>query len=569
MKVYNVPNFTSNNYRDNRNSQPIAYNNLTNLETPNLEFEPKDCTLNLKLIENINNDIFLPENYFTYAKIKDNLIHSKIYENDYDDIHKPILFKSFQIILEYLQNKENKIKKINKELENQADIVLKNTEKLEKILTKNKNKIAKNSEIKKEKMNLLSKFNKDLVLLKDKKINYEIKIKEKQKEIIQNIKNEESKKYPCPVCHEKYFPNISTLNFHIQRRHPKKEDTKPKVDYTEKYVEKIENLKKYIEDLVKNPKNSEKKSEYETKFEEFQKENNDKMSNIENYNKNILEEIKEITKKNININKDYYDNLLILAGIKEDEKDIKSDDIILECPTKEELKSLIKSLEKLKYTISKQNKKNLDKLQNEINDFKKPNKQIFEDIKEENEEYEEEDIKDIKQKKEECENNDNKENNNENKENNNDNKIDNNNDNKENNNDNKISEKNESKENENKEESEKNEKNEIQDIEPIKYDFKITRNKKQKNEENDDFINKLLKEYNINIYPEKKELEGEKSDDDTIFRQLSISQEINVDNKHNNLIIINNQFQKYNGRERKDIPINKKSRITGVFEKFE
>ena len=274
----------------NNFSSKHSNNSYNNLEVPDMHFCEKDGNIKMKTIKNIDfKTLFEPNNNILLQKIIDNLITSNLSNLDYDDIYKPLLFKSFQNILEYLLAKKKKINKVNKELNINIDKIIKSKNEIEKELDENKkiieeysqikkNEKIKYEEIKKKYMEMKQEQNKENLNKKncsgenEGKENTDIKInviniekninerKDEQNENNININNinNEDKKYLCPVCRNKYFYVKENMNSHIFRRHPKEykkilktqKINKQKELVFQLYMKEIYNLENYIKDLM-------------------------------------------------------------------------------------------------------------------------------------------------------------------------------------------------------------------------------------------------------------------------------------------------------------------------------
>ena len=396
----------NNSYKSNNN-----YNN--NLNIPDMEFSEKEGKIKMSLIKGLDfNKLFESENSILLQKVIDNLISSKISNSDYDDIHKPLLFKSFQNILEYLVTKEKRIKNINNNLYIAKDKIIKRTDELEQTLNENKKIIEENSKIKKDKKlkydeekkkyEEMKKQKKEKELKENKNINKNINTNINIVEIEKNIKineikqdensnninndNEINKKFLCQVCKNKYFLTEEGLESHLFRRHPevyknnkkKLKRKKSEQNLVKIYLGEIDKLENYINNLIDIYHPITEKNKYILEIEKMKKENQLNFEKMEKEQKQMSEEVRNSVENFIKRQEEFYNNLLIICGLKKSEEEIKEEKEEKEKQINKAIKESIISksiIKDLKEKI-KELKKMLKK-QNIMNNLKYKNNMVY------------------------------------------------------------------------------------------------------------------------------------------------------------------------------------------------
>jgi hypothetical protein len=293
----------------------------------------------------------------------DNLISSKISNSDYDDIHKPLLLKSLQNILEYLINKRNNIKKINNELNISKDKIQKRAEELEQTLKENKkiiddfSKTKKDLKVKyeetkkkyeemkkqaKEKENdQNNKKNKNIINTNiniidiEKKTNIINTINQPEKidDIDNNEKDMEDKKFSCKLCKDRYFPNKEELKGHLFRRHPKvlinnKKKLKAKKEENEFYrlfLKELDEFENFAKELLSIYVKKEEKDKNEIMLEEIRKEIQENYDKFENEQNQISDDLKNKMEEFKKLQIEFYNQLMIITGLKTGEEEIKEE----------------------------------------------------------------------------------------------------------------------------------------------------------------------------------------------------------------------------------------------------
>jgi len=348
-----------------RNENSSSNNTTVNssmLEKPDMEFTEKEGKINMNRIRNLDlNTLFEPNNNILFQKILDNLISSKISNSDYDDIHKPLLLKSFQNILEYLVNKQNNIKRINNELNISKDKIQKRADELEQILKENKKIIDDFSKTKKdikvkfeetkkkyeemqkqEKENEKNKKNNKNIINTniniveiEKKTNIINTINQPEKidDIDNNEKDMEDKKFSCKLCKDRYFPNKEELKGHIFRRHPKvlinnKKKLKEKKEENKFYklfLKELDEFENFVKILISIYVKKEEKDKNEIMLEEIKKEIQDNYDKFENEQNQISDDLKKKIEEFTKIQNDFYNQLMVITGLKKGEEEIKEE----------------------------------------------------------------------------------------------------------------------------------------------------------------------------------------------------------------------------------------------------
>ena len=348
-----------------RNENSSSNNTTVNssmLEKPDMEFTEKEGKINMNRIRNLDlNTLFEPNNNILFQKIVDNLISSKISNSDYDDIHKPLLLKSLQNILEYLVNKQANIKKINNELNISKDKIQKKAEELEQTLKENKKTIDDFSKAKKdikvkyeetkkkyEEMKKQAKENdqnkknnKDIIntninivdIEKNTKIINTINQPEKIDDIDNNEKDMEGQKFSCKLCKDRYFPNKEELKGHLFRRHPKvlinnKKKLKAKKEENEFYrlfLKELDEFENFAKELLSIYVKKEEKDKNEIMLEEIRKEIQENYDKFENEQNQISDDLKNKMEEFKKLQKEFYNQLMIITGLKTGEEEIKEE----------------------------------------------------------------------------------------------------------------------------------------------------------------------------------------------------------------------------------------------------
>ena len=351
---------TRNGNSSSNNTTVNSYNDM--LEKPDMEFSDKEGKINMNRIRNLDlNTLFEPSNNILLQKTMDNLISSKISNSDYDDIHKPLLLKSFQNILEYLVNKQSNIKRINSQLNLSIDKIKKRAEELEQALKENKKTIDDFSKIKKDiktkyeetkkKYEEMKKQEKESEQNKKKNkniINNNINIidinkrttiintinqQEKIDDIDNNRKEEEDEKYSCNLCKDRYFPNKEELKNHIFRRHPKvlinnKKKLKAKKEENEFYkllIKELDHFESYAKELLSIYLKKKEKDKNEEMLEEIRKENQENYEKFENGQNQISEDIKNKIENFLKMQKEFYNQLMVITGLIIGEEEIREE----------------------------------------------------------------------------------------------------------------------------------------------------------------------------------------------------------------------------------------------------
>ena len=348
-----------------RNENSSSNNSTVNssmLEKPDMEFTEKEGKINMNRIRNLDlNTLFEPNNNILFQKIVDNLISSKISNSDYDDIHKPLLLKSLQNILEYLVNKQANIKKINNELNISKDKIQKKAEELEQTLKENKKTIDDFSKAKKdikvkyeetkkkyEEMKKQAKENdqnkknnKNIIntninivdIEKNTKIINTINQPEKIDDIDNNEKDMEDQKFSCKLCKDRYFPNKEELKGHLFRRHPKvlinnKKKLKAKKEENEFYrlfLKELDEFENFAKELLSIYVKKEEKDKNEIMLEEIRKEIQENYDKFENEQNQISDDLKNKMEEFKKLQKEFYNQLMVITGLKTGEEEIKEE----------------------------------------------------------------------------------------------------------------------------------------------------------------------------------------------------------------------------------------------------
>ena len=115
------PGYLTNNFPNDYNQTNALlhtkYHNMNQTEVPQMKFSNRQGNLNLKLIQNLDlNYIIKSNNIIPLEKISNHLIFSKIKDEDYEDQNTPKLLKTFQYVLEYLNEKQTKLVNTNEKL---------------------------------------------------------------------------------------------------------------------------------------------------------------------------------------------------------------------------------------------------------------------------------------------------------------------------------------------------------------------------------------------------------------------------------------------------------------------
>ena len=366
---------TTNNFRPRmtRNNNPIE------VEVPGIKFGKHEGNLNLNYIKNLDlNGIIRTNNLEPLEKIAQNLVYSEIKAEDYQDENVPKLLQIFQYAIEYLYAKQTKLETSNQDLDIKYNELINYSYNLEEQLLKNKNQIAKNSANKKEKEFLLMTY-KSIV-------DFNCNPVENENIIINNINSTSignfqrngttfGGKFYCHICSGKPFSTESALESHMKRRHlaqtkldyqREREDKREEESYAI-YEKKIDDMKNYFQTMINAQNEENARNKYNDDLNQIRRENEEKFKFMENYTKNILEELKNMVQTNMLQQEQNNQNIIAMTTInREKETKIEPQKIVVGSPSSNEINNLTRSIEQINDLIKKQNDKKIEEMQNEI-----------------------------------------------------------------------------------------------------------------------------------------------------------------------------------------------------------
>ncbi len=392
-QIYNTQ-YPQSDYNDYYNTlhPKMDYNPL---EVPNMPFNERKGRMDLIKLRKLDiNKVIKTNNLYPLEKLAENLIFSEIKEDDYEDKCIPKLLKTFQYALEYLNTKQNRLEKVNNDLEIEYNQLINDSYSLEETLKNNKMKIEKNNLLKKDKENLLSTYKSIVNFNCNPDVNCGGIVENIQKTtILKNVNitknvgrgytdnrggwvNGSKGKFYCHICSGKAYSTEYGLESHMKRRHlaqtqkdmeKEKENQKEEEAYAE-YGRKIEDMKSYFQNLIQQQNQENEKEKYQDDLMMIKRENEEKIQEMEKYTKTILEELKVMVKTNLELQNQNNQNLIENLNKKQEEKEPRYNG-----PRNEEINNLAKSIEDMNNLIKQQNDKKLEELKNEINILKEQN----------------------------------------------------------------------------------------------------------------------------------------------------------------------------------------------------
>ena len=380
------PGYLTNNF-PNDYSQTNAllhtkYHNMNQTEVPQMKFSNRQGNLNLKLIQNLDlNYIIKSNNIIPLEKISNHLIFSKIKDEDYEDQNTPKLLKTFQYVLEYLNEKQTKLVNTNEKLNVEYNQLINQSYEIEEKLKINKNIITKNSVEKKEKEMILITYESIVNFNCNPTDNINVITKTINKNY--NRTSEKSMggtyqegKFYCHICNGKFFNTESKLESHMKRRHlaqikknaRKERERKRDEEILEEYDKKLEETKNYLQTKIEQKNEMFSKEKFEDELNMMKKENEQKMNLLIDYTKNFPEQMKNIFQTYMNQQEEQNNkNLMFLANTVSNSERGKNETqkIIIENPSSNNINALTNSIENLAEIIKQQKDKENDFTQNQ------------------------------------------------------------------------------------------------------------------------------------------------------------------------------------------------------------
>ena len=369
-------NYTTNNFLNNYNNKTnllhTKYHNMNQTEVPQMKFVNKQGNLNLNIIKNLDlNYIIKTNNIAPLEKISQNLIYSEIKEEDYEDKNIPKLLKTFQYVLEYLNEKQSKLEETNQKLDIEYNQLINQSYELEEKLKKNKIEISKNNKEKKEKEMLLVTY--------ESIVNFNCNLPDKLNIISKNINmnleegsttlnmgtyaGEMRGKFFCHICNGKYFNTESRLESHMKRRHLgqmksnlKKEREEKKEEEMQEMDKKLEETRNYFQNMIQQKNDMFSKEKFEEEINIMKRENEEKMRHLMDYTKNFSEDMKNIFQAHMIQQEQNNRNIMNIANAvsnKEKEKN-EPQKIIIENPHENQINQLTNSIAQFGEIIKQQ-----------------------------------------------------------------------------------------------------------------------------------------------------------------------------------------------------------------------
>ena len=305
--------YSMNNYPDYYNQANALlhskYHNMNQTEVPQMKFENRKGKLDLKILKYVDlKNIKKYNNIEPLEKISEQLIFSEIKDDEYNDQNIPILLKTFQYILEYLNEKQNKLVETNNKLSLEYNQLINRSYELEHKLKINKKLISENSKEKKEKEMILITYESivnfncnhtEKINLTTKNIN---KTYERGSATINYGQYNEGRFY-CHICNGKFFNTESGLESHMKKRHlaqtkkdiKKEREKEREEELKEEYNKKIEDTKNYFQTLIQQKNEIFSKAKYEDEINMLKREQEEKMKNLfSDYTKQNTEQTKNM-----------------------------------------------------------------------------------------------------------------------------------------------------------------------------------------------------------------------------------------------------------------------------------
>ena len=378
------PDNNANDYSQTNALLHTKYHNMNQTEVPRMKFATRQGNLNLKIVKNIDLNYIIKTNNITpLEKISHYLIFSEIKDSDYEDKNIPRLLRTFQYVLEYLNEKQGKLLVTNKNLDIEYNQLINQSYEIEENLKKNKIQIAKNSEEKKEREMMLITY--------ESIVNFNSNPIEKIDIITKNItKNyrggystmnmgsypEIQGKFYCHICNGKFFNTESRLESHMKKRHlaqmknnlKMEREKKREEQIQEEYDKKIEDTKNYFQTKFQQRNELFSNAKLEDEINMMKKDNKENMNNLLQNTKNIQEQMtnmfqtymKQLVEQNNN-------NMMNLANAKSnnERENNEPQKIIIENPSANNINALTSSIAQLT-DIMKQKKNNYFEEENAI-----------------------------------------------------------------------------------------------------------------------------------------------------------------------------------------------------------
>ena len=380
------PGYLTNNFPNDYNQTNALlhtkYHNMNQTEVPQMKFSNRQGNLNLKLIQNLDlNYIIKSNNIIPLEKISNHLIFSKIKDEDYEDQNTPKLLKTFQYVLEYLNEKQTKLVNTNEKLNVEYNQLINQSYEIEEKLKINKNIITKNSVEKKEKEMILITYESIVNFNCNPTDNINVITKTINKNY--NRTSEKSMggtyqegKFYCHICNGKFFNTESKLESHMKRRHlaqikknaRKERERKRDEEILEEYDKKLEETKNYLQTKIEQKNEMFSKEKFEDELNMMKKENEQKMNLLIDYTKNFPEQMKNIFQTYMNQQEEQNNkNLMFLANTVSNSERGKNETqkIIIENPSSNNINALTNSIENLAEIIKQQKDKENDFTQNQ------------------------------------------------------------------------------------------------------------------------------------------------------------------------------------------------------------
>ena len=374
----------ANDYSQTNAQLHTKYHNMNQTEVPQMKFATRQGNLNLKIVKNIDlNYIIKTNNISPLEKISHYLIFSDIKESDFEDKNIPRLLKTFQYVLEYLNEKQGKLVVTNKKLDIEYNQLINQSYEIEEKLKINKNQIAKNSQEKKERENMLITY--------ESIVNFNSNPIEKIDIITKNITRnyqggystmnmgsypELQGKFYCHICNGKFFNTESRLESHMKKRHlaqmrnnlKLEREKKREEQIQEEYDKKIEDTKNFFQTKFQQRNEVFSNAKLEDEINMMKRDNKEKMNNLLQNTKNIQEQMTNMFQTYMKQLVDQNNtNMMNLANAKSnnERENNEPQKIIIENPNANNINALTNSIAQLT-DMMKQQKNNYFEEENAI-----------------------------------------------------------------------------------------------------------------------------------------------------------------------------------------------------------
>ena len=240
-------------------------------------------------------------------------------------------------------------------------------------LEQNKKIIDENSKIIEEKKILYennksqikAKKDSEKIEVKNNELNAETEIKKSESNKNSDFKDiNDTHKYFCEICENKFFLSEKRLEIHNLKRHQhiiiQKKNKVKKNDFYLKYLKELENLKTLIYDSLRENNDLNKYNEILEKFKKEREENKINLEIIIKNEENAIDKMNISIKEIAEIQYNFINKLIILLGLNKSDVDFKNEEL----HKKEEQEKLEK---RIKENIISMKKKDLDEKLKELN----------------------------------------------------------------------------------------------------------------------------------------------------------------------------------------------------------